>query len=75
MNDGDNSILNLPFHVKTIPFLMIGIILTGILFVFTLVINHNHTAMARQQQPNGIPLDALHPGPTISKLISPSSPD
>jgi pimeloyl-ACP methyl ester carboxylesterase len=36
-------------------FLMIGIIITGILSVFTSVLNQNHTAMAQQQQsqPNG----------------------
>jgi pimeloyl-ACP methyl ester carboxylesterase len=45
--------LNLPFHVKAITFLMTGIIIvTGILFVFTLVLNQNHTAVA--QEPTGI---------------------
>ncbi len=34
-------------------FLLIGIIATGILFAFSLVLNQNHTAMA-QQQPTGI---------------------
>jgi pimeloyl-ACP methyl ester carboxylesterase len=36
-------------------FLMIGIIITGTLSVFTSVLNQNHTAMAQQQQsqPNG----------------------
>ncbi len=32
---------------------MTGIISTGILFVFTLVLNQNETAMALPQQPNG----------------------
>ena len=32
-----------------ITFLMIGIIITSVLFVFTLVLNQNHTAMAQQQ--------------------------
>jgi hypothetical protein len=39
-------------HMTAITFLIIGIITTGILFVFTLVLNQNQTAMA-QQQPNG----------------------
>jgi pimeloyl-ACP methyl ester carboxylesterase len=52
MNQGDNSILNLPFHVKAITFLMTGIIIvTGIIFVSSLLIlNQNHTAIAQQQQ-------------------------
>ena len=37
-------------HVTAITFLLIGIIATGILFGFTLVLNQNHTAMAQQQQ-------------------------
>src|ERR687896_1800004 len=37
-------------HVTAITFLLIGIIATGILFAFTLVLNQNHTAMAQQQQ-------------------------
>src|SRR3954451_25312606 len=46
-------------HVTTITFLMTGIISTGILFVFALVLNQNHTAMAQQQQPTleGISFD------------------
>src|ERR671918_1433010 len=36
-------------HVTAITFLLIGIIATGILFAFTLVLNQNHTAMAQQQ--------------------------
>jgi pimeloyl-ACP methyl ester carboxylesterase len=39
-------------HVTAITFLIFGIITTSTLFVFTLVLNQNHTAMA-QQQPNG----------------------
>jgi pimeloyl-ACP methyl ester carboxylesterase len=35
--------------VTAITFLIIGIIATGILFVFTLVLNQNHTALAQQQ--------------------------
>jgi hypothetical protein len=42
-------------HATATTFLIIGIITTGILFVSTLVVNQNHTAMAQQQQqPNGI---------------------
>jgi uncharacterized membrane protein len=38
-------------HVTTITFLLIGIIITTtISFVFPLVLNQNHTAMAQQQQ-------------------------
>ena len=40
-------------HVITIAFLTIGIITTGTLFAFPLVLSQNHTAMAQQQQPNG----------------------
>ena len=40
-------------------FLIIGIIVTSILFAFTLVLNQNHTAIAQQQQPalEGISFD------------------
>jgi hypothetical protein len=41
-------------YTTAITFLIIGIIATGILFAFTLVLNQNHTAMAQQQQPTGI---------------------
>ena len=41
-------------NITAITFLMIGIITTGTLSVFTSVSNQNHTAMAQQQQqPNG----------------------
>ena len=42
-------------HMTATTFLMIGIIITGTLSVFTSVLNQNHTAMAQQQQsqPNG----------------------
>jgi pimeloyl-ACP methyl ester carboxylesterase len=41
-------------HGTAIKFLLIGIITTGILSIFTLVLNQNHAAMAQQQQqPNG----------------------
>jgi pimeloyl-ACP methyl ester carboxylesterase len=43
--------LNRQYHLNPIPFLMSGIIVTGI-FVCTLILNQNHTAMA-QQEPNG----------------------
>jgi hypothetical protein len=45
----DKSTFRAPYHVPAITFLIIGIILTGI-FVWTLVFNQNHTAMAQQQQ-------------------------
>ena len=40
-------------YVTAITFLMIGIITTCALFVFTPVLNQNHTAMAQQEQPTG----------------------
>ena len=43
--------MNRQYHLNPIPFLMSGIIVTGI-FVCTLILNQNHTAMA-QQEPNG----------------------
>jgi hypothetical protein len=49
----DKSTFHASHHVTAITFLLIGIITTSILFVFTLVLNQNHTAMA-QQQPTGI---------------------
>ena len=52
MNEGDNFILNRQYHLKPITFLISGVIVTGI-FVCTLILNQNHTAMA-QQEPNGI---------------------
>ena len=51
MNEGDNFILNRQYHLKPITFLISGVIVTGI-FVCTLILNQNHTAMA-QQEPNG----------------------
>ena len=49
----DKSTFHASHHVIAITFLLIGIITTSILFVFTLVLNQNHTAMAQQQQPTG----------------------
>ena len=46
----DKSTFHASHHVTAITFLLIGIIATGILFAFTLVLNQNHTAMAQQQQ-------------------------
>jgi pimeloyl-ACP methyl ester carboxylesterase len=53
MDKKDKSTFHDLYHVRAITFLTIGIITTIILFVFTLVLNQNHTAMA-QQQPTGI---------------------
>jgi pimeloyl-ACP methyl ester carboxylesterase len=47
----DKPAFHASHHVTAITFLMTGIISTGILFAFTLVLNQNHTAMAQQQQP------------------------
>jgi hypothetical protein len=52
MDGKDKSTLHAPYHVMAITFLIIGIIVTGI-FVSSLTLNQNHTAMA-QQQPTGI---------------------
>src|SRR5689334_2261313 len=50
----DNSTFHASHHITAITFLMIGIIATGILFVFIPVLYKNHTAMAQQQQqPSG----------------------
>ena len=54
----DKPTFHAPHHMMMITFIMIGIIATGTLFVFTTVLNQNHTAMAQQQQqqqpqPNG----------------------
>jgi hypothetical protein len=58
MDGKDKSTFHAPYHVTAITFLIIGIIVTGI-FVCTLVLNQNHTAMAQQQQPTlgGISFD------------------
>src|ERR671919_2232902 len=45
----DKSTFHASHHVTAITFLLIGIITISILFVFTLVLNQNHTAMAQQQ--------------------------
>src|SRR5919112_2639019 len=50
----DKSTFHASHHVTAITFLLIGIITISILFVFTLVLNQNHTAMAQQHQPTGI---------------------
>src|SRR5215213_6627505 len=49
----DKSTFHASHHVTAITFLLIGIITTNILSVFTLVLNQNHNAMAQQQQPTG----------------------
>ena len=48
MDGKDEPTFHVPYHVTAITFLIIGIIVTGI-FVCTLVLNQNHTAMAQQQ--------------------------
>jgi len=44
----DKPTFHTTYHVTAITFLIIGIIVTGI-FVFTLVLNQNHTIIAQQQ--------------------------
>src|SRR6185312_15100912 len=52
MDCKDRSQSHASYHsIRTI--LLIGIITTGILFVFTLEFNQNHTVMAQQQGLNG----------------------
>lgn len=46
----DKPTFHASHHVTAITFLMTGIISTGILFAFTLVLNQNHPAMAQLQQ-------------------------
>jgi pimeloyl-ACP methyl ester carboxylesterase len=47
----DKPTFHASHHVAAIAFLLIGIIITtSISFVFSLVLNQNHTAMAQQQQ-------------------------
>src|SRR5678815_1575415 len=48
MNEGGNSILNLPLHVKIITFLMIGIIIVTGISVGSLTFNQNQPAIAQQ---------------------------
>jgi alpha/beta hydrolase family protein len=44
----DKSIFHISYRFITITFFMIGIIVTGILFIGTLVLDQKHTAMAQQ---------------------------
>jgi pimeloyl-ACP methyl ester carboxylesterase len=52
MDCKDRSSSQVLYH-SIATFLLIGIITTGILFVFTLVLNQNHAVMAQQQGLNG----------------------
>src|SRR5919112_5396423 len=45
----DKSTFHASRHMTAITFLLIGIITISILFVFTLLLNQNHTEMAQQQ--------------------------
>jgi pimeloyl-ACP methyl ester carboxylesterase len=51
MDGKDKPAFHASHHVTAITFLLIGIIVTSILFAFTLVLKQNHTAMAQQQPP------------------------
>jgi hypothetical protein len=46
----DKSKFHLPFHMKAITSLIIVIIVTGILFVSSLILNQNQIAIAQQEQ-------------------------
>jgi hypothetical protein len=46
----DKPALHASHDVTAITFLLLGIITTSIFFVFTLVLNQNHTAIAQQQK-------------------------
>jgi pimeloyl-ACP methyl ester carboxylesterase len=48
MNEGGNSILNLPLHVKIITFLMVGIIIVTGISVGSFTFNQNQPAIAQQ---------------------------
>jgi len=50
----DKPTFHASHHVTAITFLLIGISTTGILFVFTLVSNQNHTAIAQQRKLQGM---------------------
>ena len=56
MNEKDNSSFHLSFYMTAIMFLTILIVTTGILFVSSLILNQNHTAIAQRQQPQEQPL-------------------
>ena len=47
MDGKDKSVIHASYYLAAITFIIIGIIVTGI-FVFTLVLNQNHTVMAQQ---------------------------
>ena len=49
MNEKDKSTFNSQYHVRTITFIIGIIIVTGILFVGTSILNQNHDAIAQQQ--------------------------
>jgi pimeloyl-ACP methyl ester carboxylesterase len=51
---GKDKRISTSHHVTAITLILIGIITTSILFVFTLALNQNHTAMAQQQQLSGM---------------------
>jgi pimeloyl-ACP methyl ester carboxylesterase len=55
MNEKDNSSFHLSFYM-TAMFPAILIVATGILFVSSLILNQNHTAIAQRQQPQEQPL-------------------
>jgi hypothetical protein len=46
----DKPKLHTPHRMMLITFIMTGIIATGTLYAFPLILNQNHTAMALQQQ-------------------------
>jgi len=49
MDRKDRSPIHASYQFTTTTFLIIGIITTGTLFVFTLALNQNHTVVAQQQ--------------------------
>ena len=52
MDRKNRSLSHAPFH-SIATFLLIGIVMTGTFFVFTLILNQNYTVMAQQQGLNG----------------------
>ena len=65
----DKPAFHASLHVTAITFLFIGIIGTSILFVFTLVLNQNHTTKAFQCLSK---LYNVPDGPTLSRISTTS---
>jgi cephalosporin-C deacetylase-like acetyl esterase len=69
----DKSALHASHHATAITFLLLGIITTNILFVFTLVLNQNHTAIAQQQKLQGMQNNQTSSSLTKQQLLNGNS--